>query len=49
MENGTIYAYKLQHIDNPTFDDVQRLARNFIKDLPQPMASQPESVFPQTE
>lgn len=36
MENGTIYAYKLQQIDNPTFDDVQRLARNFINDLPQP-------------
>lgn len=35
MENETIYAYKLQHIDNPTFDDVQRLARNFINDLPQ--------------
>lgn len=40
MENGTIYAYKLQHIDNPTFDDVQRLARNFIKDLPQPMVDE---------
>ena len=40
MENGTIYAYKLQQIDNSTFDDVQRLARNFIKDLPQPMVDE---------
>ncbi len=40
MENGTIYAYKLQHIDNPTFDNVQRLARTFINDLPQPMVDE---------
>ena len=37
MEKDTIYAYKLQHIDNPTFENVQRLARTFINDLPQPM------------
>ncbi len=40
MENGTIYAYKLQHIDNPTFDNVQRLVRTFINDLPQPMVDE---------
>ena len=40
IEQNTIYAYKLQHIENPTFDDVQRLARTFIKDLPQPMVNE---------
>lgn len=40
MEKDTIYAYKLQHIENPTFDNVQRLARTFINDLPQPMVDE---------
>jgi len=39
MEKDTIYAYNLQQIDNPTFDDVRQLARSFVNDMPPKMVN----------
>ena len=35
IEQNTNYAYKLKHMDNPTFDKVRDLSTKFYRELPQ--------------
>ncbi len=40
IEQNTNYAYKLKHMDNPTFDEVRDLSTKFYRELPQALQNE---------
>ena len=40
IEQSTIYAYKLKHLENPNFDKIRSFAKNFVDELPQDLQSE---------